>query len=103
MTADNALVHRTARHVGTRQVADAHEELAHDLASGEAKGLFEKLHPLLLAPRMMRRQPGSKGTMGCFQFENAFGIADGGIHLQPVADDPWVRKKAGPIGSAISC
>src|SRR5918995_6236694 len=87
MMTQNALVHRAAGYVGTRQVADAHEELAHDLTSGEAKGLLEELHPVLLAPRMMCRQPGSKGTMGCSQFENASGIADGGIHLQPIADD----------------
>ena len=50
-------IHRAARGVRAGQIADAHQELAHDLASGEAKGLLEELHPLLLAAGMVGGKP----------------------------------------------
>ena len=45
------------------EIAEAHQKLADDLASGEAEGLFEQLHPFLFAERMMRIEPGGERTV----------------------------------------
>ena len=54
---ENRSIHGTALDMGARQIADAHQKLAHDLTAGEAERLLEELDPLLLRAWMMRGQP----------------------------------------------
>ncbi len=53
----DALVGRTAGVMRAGQIADAHQELADDLAAGEDEGLLEQLDPFVLALGVMRLQP----------------------------------------------
>jgi hypothetical protein len=39
------------------EIAEAHQELANDLAAGEAEILLEQRHPFLFGQRMMRIEP----------------------------------------------
>src|SRR5437016_2645181 len=67
--------------VSAAQVAGAHQELARDLAAGEAEGLFEELHPLGLGARVMCVEPGAEGAEPVADAEEAPRILDGGIDL----------------------
>ena len=44
----NLPIDRTRFRMRARQVADAHEELTHDLSAGEPEVLLEQLHPFRL-------------------------------------------------------
>src|SRR5208282_6275864 len=43
--APDAAMDGTARHMRAGQIAQAHQELAHDLAAGEAEGFLEEIDP----------------------------------------------------------
>ncbi len=76
------------------QVAQAHQELAGDLAAGEAERLLEQLHPVGLAARVMRVQPRGEAAMAGPQLLDHLRVVDGGQHLQTVADDAGVGQQA---------
>src|SRR5581483_857971 len=59
----NTAVDRAFRHVGARQIAEAHQEFAGDLAAGEAEGAAEQADPLGLVARVVRRDPPGEGAV----------------------------------------
>ena len=71
----------------TRQVADAEQERGRDLAPGEHERLLEELHPLVAAARVMGVEPLRERA----DLPQPLRILDGGLDLQPVADDAGVR------------
>lgn len=88
--------------MGAGQVADAHEELAHDLTAGEPEVLLEQLHPFLFRQRMMDLEPGVKAAVGLPQLEDPLRVGDSRVHLEPVADDPRVVEQAPPIPGLVT-
>ncbi len=74
--AQDPRLHRAIALVRARQIADAHQELADDLAAGEAERVAEELDPLLLRQRMVRIEPGGKRAVALAQREErrAFSI-----------------------------
>jgi hypothetical protein len=74
--------------MGAGQIAEAHQELAHDLPAGEAECLLDQLDPIVLVDGMMVIEPGRKGAVFRADLLQALGILDGGVDLQAVADDP---------------
>src|SRR5262249_61129863 len=82
--------HRAAGSMRARQIADAHQELAHDLAAGEAEGVLEQLDPARLVARVMGREPAGEAAEFAPQGLDAPGIVDRRIDLQAVADDRGV-------------
>jgi len=84
--------------VSAAQVAGAHQELARDLAAGEAEVLFEELHPLGLGARVMCVEPGPEGAEPVADAEEAPRILDGGIDLEAIADDASVAQQPRALG-----
>ena len=82
----------------TGQVADAHQELIHDLAAGKAKGLPKELDPFFFGARVMGGKPTRKRAVRGSKLQNLASIRDGRIHLQPVANDPLVGQQPVPVG-----
>jgi hypothetical protein len=76
-----------------RQPAGAHQELAHDLAAGEAEGLLEELHPLVLGQRVVRREPAVEAAVALAQPEQGARVVHRRLHLEPVADDAGVGQQ----------
>src|SRR5713101_3088344 len=70
----------------TRQIAEAHQELADDLAAGEHEGLAEQLDPGLLRQRMVLIEPGCERAMRRAQGNDPPRILDRRPHLETVAD-----------------
>jgi len=87
--------------VSAAQVAGAHQELARDLAAGEAEGLFEELHPLGLGARVMCVEPGAEGAEPVADAEEALRILDGGIDLEAIADDADVAQQPCALAAAV--
>ena len=59
------VVHRLLREGRHGQLSPTRrEELADDLAAGEAVGLFEKLHPFVFRERMAAAEPLVEGALG---------------------------------------
>jgi hypothetical protein len=85
-----------------RQVANTHEELAHDFSAGKPEILLEQLHPFRLGQRVMGLEPGVKSAVGFPQLENSLRVGDGRVHLQPIADDPRIVQQPLPILRLIS-
>jgi hypothetical protein len=88
--------------VGAGQIADAHQELAHDLATGEAKGSAEERHPLALRARVVRFQPAGERAVRRTQLEDSPGVGDCRVDLEPVADDAGVGQEPAPLARAVA-
>ena len=54
---------RALRHMRARQVAQTHQELADDLAAGEAEGLAKELDPRFLRTRVVSVEPLREGAV----------------------------------------
>jgi hypothetical protein len=80
--------------VGAGEIADAHQELADDLAAGKAKGLLEELNPFFFGPWMVRLEPSGEGSMAASKLQDGPRIGDGRLDLEPVADDPGISHEA---------
>src|SRR3546814_367669 len=92
----DALERRTARPVRARQVAQAHQELAGDLAAGELERALEQLHPRRLVPRPavldgVRIEPLREAAVRVAQSADHPGVVDRRVHLQAVADRTSTR------------
>ncbi len=79
--------------MGARQVADAHQELADDLAAGEHELATEQLHPLRLGSRMVVLEPRGERAVGVAEPANPAGVLDHRLDLEPVANDPGIGEK----------
>src|SRR5947209_815969 len=89
----NPAEERTRLGVRPRQIAGAQQELAGDLAAGEDERLAEQRHPLVLAARMMRVQPGAERAVRGPQGAHATRVLDGRVDLQAIADDSLVAQQ----------
>src|SRR5262249_47139012 len=98
----DAALHRAVRPMGARQIADAHEELADDLAAGEKECLLEELHPVRLVARMMAGNPAGERAELAAQHLDPLGVLDGRVDLQAIADDAGVGQQAGAVALAIA-
>src|SRR5690349_4722294 len=83
------------------QVADAHQELAHDLAAGEPEGVPKQLDPFGLGQRMMRLEPARERAVRAPQLENLLGVRDRRVDLELVADDAGVGEQTAPVARAV--
>src|SRR5688500_9636663 len=99
----NLRVHRAARYVRTRQVADAHEKLAHDLATGKTKRSLEELDPLILGTGMVRGKPTSERPMRISKLHDAPGVGNRGVDLEAIPDDARISEEPSPILIPVSC
>src|SRR5438105_11726254 len=86
-------VDRAALVVGARQVADADQELAGDLAAGEQERLLEELDPRSLVARVMRGDPGGERAVLPGDRLDAPGVLDDRVDLQAVADDARIGQQ----------
>src|SRR5262249_22572606 len=64
---------RAGGDVRARQVAEAHQELADDLAAGKNEALAEELQPFFLRPRMVGIEPSGERAMRFTQCEYPLG------------------------------
>ncbi len=94
-------MHRAALRVRPGQIPDAHQELAHDLAAGEAEGALEELHPLLLRSRMVGGEPAGERPVALPQLEDARRVGDGRVDLEPVAHDARIGQQPPPVARAV--
>src|SRR5665213_3013580 len=85
--APDAAEDRAALLVRAREIAEAHQELADDLAAGEDEAPLEELHPFVLRQRMVRIKPGGEAAMAVADGAQAPGVLDHGGDLEAVADD----------------
>src|SRR5258706_1291363 len=88
--ARDVLHDRTAVAMRARQISQAHQELAGDLAAGEFEGLAEQLHPLALGALALRIEPGGEAAMAMAQRLHALGVLDDRRDLQAIADDSGI-------------
>jgi hypothetical protein len=80
-----------------RQIAGGHEKFVHNLAACENKGFLEKFCPFILRQWMMRIQPAFEGTIFLLKDLDPFGVLNGGIDFEPVADDTRICQQAGAV------
>ena len=90
---------RAAQIMGTRQVAEAHQELPDDFAAGKTELLLEQLDPFRLCQRMMGVDPGREAAMAFPERLDTPGVLDHRIDLQPIADDPGIGQQPRRSGS----
>ena len=97
----NRSMHGTALNMGAGQVPDAREKLVHDLTAGKTERLLEELHPFLLRARMMGGEPAGERAMALPELQDPLRIRDGGIHLQPIADNARITEQPSSVPGAI--
>jgi hypothetical protein len=91
------LEHRAILIMRSRQVARGHEEFVYNLAASENECFFEKLRPLFLRQRMMSIQPAFEGIEFFSQSLNSFGVLDGGVNLEAIANDARICKQTSSV------
>jgi hypothetical protein len=79
------------------KVSRAHQEFIYDLSASEPEVLFKKLNPLLFRFRVIFIQPGFEGSVFFLELFDDFGVADGGVDLEAVADDASVLQEFLPL------
>lgn len=87
--------------MSSRQISDAHQKLAYNFTAGKAKRFTKELDPLLLRLRMVGCQPAIERSVRGPQLQDLLRIGDGGIDLQPIADDAGVGQQSPPVSCAI--
>src|ERR1700681_171346 len=100
MQCENLGIDRTRGDMSARQIAEAHEKLADDLAAREDEGAAEQLDPLRYGQGVMRVEPGGEGTMRPAQIDQPLRVGDRRGDLQPIADDAGIEEKAFDIAVA---
>lgn len=85
------------------QITGGHQKLVHDLASGEDKGPFEQLDPLLFGEITIFIQPGFEGTIFFLYLPDFLRINNRCVHFQAVTNDTRVAKQARNILFTILC
>src|SRR4051794_13467988 len=84
-----------------RQIAGAHQELADDLAAGEAKRALEEPDPLRLGARVVRVEPAGERAVRRLQLEDPPRVGDGRVHLEAVPHDAGIREEAPALAGAV--
>jgi hypothetical protein len=79
--------------MGAGEVSRAHQEFIYDFSASEPEGLFKKLNPPLFRFRVVFIQPGFEGSVLFLELFDDFGIADGGVDFETIADDASVLQK----------
>src|SRR5690606_16881554 len=102
----DALECRASGAVRARQVAQAHQELAGDLAAGELERALEQLHPRGLVARLptfdgVRIEPFRETAVRGAQAADHPRVVDRRIDFQPVANNAGVGQQAGAVGFAV--
>ncbi len=87
--------------MGPRQIADAHQELPGNLATGKKEGFFEKPDPVIFWQRVMGGDPGCKGTGRLTNDPHPSCVFDDGVHLEAVADDGGIGQQPVPLCGPI--
>src|SRR5882672_5009934 len=95
-------MNRAVGPMGACQIANAHQELADDLAACEDERLLEQLDPLGLVARVMGGEPFGEGAELAAEALDPPGVLNGGIDLEPVADDPGVGQQTGTLTLAVA-
>src|SRR6185312_456127 len=85
---------RAIRAMRARQISQAHQELAGNLAAGEFEALAEQFHPIVLRELALRIEPGGKTAMALAQGLHPPCVLDDRDDLQPVADHGRVGEQA---------
>ena len=88
--------------MGPRQIANAHQELAGNLATGEEEGLLEKPDPVLFRQRVVASNPGREGPRRLANGPYPPGIFDDGVDLEAVPDDSGIGQQPAPLCSSIA-
>jgi hypothetical protein len=83
--------------VGSRKKPGAHEELPHDLSSGELEGLPEEANPLLLREWVVVVEPAPEAPVHGPEFPDHPGVVDRRLHLETVSDHPGIGQEPGPV------
>src|SRR4051812_2344740 len=81
------------RGMRARQVPEAHQELADDLAPHEGEGAAEQLHPFVLGTGVVRIDPGCERAVLAAKLDRLARVPDRGVHLEPIADDARIAEK----------
>jgi hypothetical protein len=79
--------------VGAGKVPRAHKEFVYDLPTSEPEGLFKQFNPLLFRLRVVFIQPGLEGSVFFLELFDGFGVADGGVDLEAIADDASILQE----------
>src|SRR5271168_4606931 len=79
--------------MGAREIAEAHQKLADDLAAGEHESLAEQLDPFFLRARVIFIEPGGERAMRRTQGEKTPCVLDRGVDLELVSDDPGIGEE----------
>jgi len=87
--------------MSSRQISDAHQKFAYDFTAGKPKRFAKELDPLLLRLRMVGRQPAIERSVCGPQLQDLLRIGNGGIDLQPIADDARVGQQSPSVSCAI--
>src|SRR6185436_6515366 len=88
--------------VGAGEVAGAEEEGAGDLAAGEDERFLEQAHPRVFVAGVVGVEPVREGAVRPAQGEDAFGVFDGGVDFEAVADDAGVLQQARAAAGVIA-
>src|SRR3546814_12230674 len=87
--------------MGARQIAEAHQELAGDLATREGEGAAEQLHPFHLRQRMVGVEPGLEAAMTVAKQAYAPCVFTRRVELQTVAYDFGIAEQPCPLRGTV--
>src|SRR3546814_3762300 len=90
-------LNRTVCAMGARQIAEAHQELAGDLATREGEGAAEQLHPFHLRQRMVGVEPSLEAAMTVAKQAYAASVFNRRVDLKAVAYDFGIAEQTCPI------
>src|SRR3546814_20763499 len=87
--------------MGARQIAEAHQELAGDLATREGEGAAEQLHPFHLRQRMVGVEPSLEAAMTVAKQAYAASVFNRRVDLRAVAYDFGIAEQPCPIRGTV--